>query len=153
MLTFKSSLPRLIQLYSYQLCGLKLVCDSLRTHGLWPARLFFLGFSRQEYWSGLPYPSPGDLPNPGTEPGSPTLQADSLLLSPQGSPGEALNFILFIYTIRITRLDLQVYWEDNEQCMTQLLILCLTQSSCSVCWMKCPLQVEYEMWKSTNHGM
>ena len=35
-----------------------------------------MGFSRQEYWSGLPYPSPGDLPNPGIEPGSPALQAD-----------------------------------------------------------------------------
>ena len=34
-------------------------------------------FSRQEYWSGLPFPSPGDLPDPGTEPRSPTLQADS----------------------------------------------------------------------------
>ena len=32
-----------------------------------------VGFSRQEYWSGLPFPSPGDLPNPGTEPGSPAL--------------------------------------------------------------------------------
>ena len=32
-----------------------------------------MGFSRQEYWSGLPFPSPGDLPNPGLEPGSPTL--------------------------------------------------------------------------------
>ena len=37
-----------------------------------------LGFSRQEYWSGLPFPSPGDLPDPGIEPGSPVLQADSL---------------------------------------------------------------------------
>ena len=35
-------------------------------------------FSRQGYWSGLPFPSPGDLPNPGIDPGSPTLQADSL---------------------------------------------------------------------------
>ena len=35
-------------------------------------------FSRQEYWSGLAFPSPGDLPNPGTEPMSPTLQADAL---------------------------------------------------------------------------
>ena len=35
-----------------------------------------VGFSRQEYWSGLPFPSPGDLPNPGIEPGSPALQAD-----------------------------------------------------------------------------
>ena len=38
-----------------------------------------MGFSRQEYWSGLPVPSPGDLPDPGIEPGSPTLQADPLL--------------------------------------------------------------------------
>ena len=36
-------------------------------------------FSRQEYWSGLPFPSAGDLPDPGIEPASPTLQADSLL--------------------------------------------------------------------------
>ena len=36
-----------------------------------------MGFSRQAYWSGLPFPSPGDLPNPGIEPMSPALQADS----------------------------------------------------------------------------
>ena len=36
-----------------------------------------MGFSRQECWSGLPFPSPGDLPNPGIEPGSPALQADA----------------------------------------------------------------------------
>ena len=38
-----------------------------------------MGFPRQEYWSGLPFPSLGDLPHPGIEPGSPALQADSLL--------------------------------------------------------------------------
>ena len=38
-----------------------------------------IGFSKQEYWSGLPFPSPQDLPDPGIEPGSPALQADSLL--------------------------------------------------------------------------
>ena len=42
-------------------------------------------FSRQEYWSGLPFPSPGDLPNPGIEPGSPALQADTLLSEPPGT--------------------------------------------------------------------
>ena len=41
-----------------------------------------LGFSRQEYWSGLTFPSPGDLPNPGTESGSPELQADTLPSEP-----------------------------------------------------------------------
>ena len=44
-----------------------------------------MGFSRQAYWSGLPFPSPGDLPNPGIEPGSPALQADSL---PTELPGK-----------------------------------------------------------------
>ena len=41
-------------------------------------------FSRQEYWSGLPFPSPEDLPDPGIEPGSPTLQADALASEPPG---------------------------------------------------------------------
>ena len=44
-----------------------------------------MGFSRQAYWSGLPFPSPGDLPDPGTEPRSPTLQADALTSEPLGN--------------------------------------------------------------------
>ena len=45
-----------------------------------------MGFSRQDYWSGLPFPSPGDLPNPGIEPWSPTLEADALTSEPPGKP-------------------------------------------------------------------
>ena len=45
-----------------------------------------MGFSRQEYWSGLPCLPPGDLLNPGIEPGSPTLQIDSLPSEPPGKP-------------------------------------------------------------------
>ena len=45
-----------------------------------------MGFSRQEYWSGLPFPSPGTLPNPGIEPGFPALQTDSLPTELLGSP-------------------------------------------------------------------
>ena len=45
-----------------------------------------MGFSRQEYWSGLPFPSPGDLPDPGIEPGSSTSQADALPSEPPGKP-------------------------------------------------------------------
>ena len=45
-------------------------------------------FSRQEYWSGLPFPSPGDLPNPGIELGSSALQADFLPYEPPGKPTE-----------------------------------------------------------------
>ena len=50
-------------------------------------------FLKQEYWSGLPFPSLGTLPNPGIEPTSPTLQADSLLLSYQRFPYIFLNII------------------------------------------------------------
>ena len=46
----------------------------------------FMGFSRQECWSGLPFPSPGDLPNTGIKPGSLALQADALLAEPPGKP-------------------------------------------------------------------
>ena len=45
-----------------------------------------MGFFRQEYWSGLPFPSPVDLPNPGIEPGSPALKADALPSKPPGKP-------------------------------------------------------------------
>ena len=45
-----------------------------------------MGFSRQQYWNGLPFPSPGDLPDPGIELRSPTLQTDALLSEPPGKP-------------------------------------------------------------------
>ena len=49
-----------------------------------------MGFSRQEYWSGLPFPSPGDLPDSGIKPGSPAFQAVALTSDPPGKPtGEA----------------------------------------------------------------
>ena len=51
-------------------------------------------FSRQEYWSGLPFPSPGDLPDPGIEPRSPALQADTLLPEPPGKQKLFLNLLL-----------------------------------------------------------
>ena len=50
-----------------------------------------MGFSRQEYWSGLPFPSPGDLPNPGIKPGSPALGADALPSEPPGKPPVGLK--------------------------------------------------------------
>ena len=51
-----------------------------------------MGFSRQEYWSGLPFPSPGDLPNPGIEPGSPALEADALASEPPGKLGIGMQW-------------------------------------------------------------
>ena len=50
-----------------------------------------MGFSRQEYWSGLPFPSLGDLPGPGMELGSSALQADSLLTELRGKPNSCIN--------------------------------------------------------------
>ena len=52
-----------------------------------------MGFSRQEFWSGLPFPSLGDLPDPGIELQSPALQADSLPSEPPGKP-QLLTFSL-----------------------------------------------------------
>ena len=51
-----------------------------------------MGFSRQEYWSGLAFPSPGDLPDPGIEPGSPALEADALTSEPPGKPKSKDSF-------------------------------------------------------------
>ena len=63
-----------------------------------------MGFSRQEYWNGLPCPPPGDLPDPGIEPAFPVpleFQLDSLLLSHQGSPLVCLHtYLRYIYIIQ-----------------------------------------------------
>ena len=53
-----------------------------------------MGFSRQEYWSGLPFPSPGDLPDPGIEPRSPALEADALTSEPPGKAWDNLNMCI-----------------------------------------------------------
>ena len=52
-------------------------------------------FSRQEYWSGLPLPSPGDLPDPGIEPRSPSLQADALQSEPPGKPQTVVHKVSY----------------------------------------------------------
>ena len=74
------------------------VCDVTQSMSLERVQLFAtpwtvaceaplsMEFSRQEYWNGLPFTFPGDLPDPGIEPGSPSLQADSLPSSHQESP-------------------------------------------------------------------
>ena len=71
--------------------------NSLQPHGLQPARLLCpWGFSRQEYWSGLACPPPGDLPDPGLKPRSPALQVDSLPSEPPGTQNASL--LLFCYS-------------------------------------------------------
>ena len=57
-----------------------------------------VGFSRQEYWSGLPFPSPGVLPNPGIEPRSPALQADALTSEPPGILLKIVSYYKYLFT-------------------------------------------------------
>ena len=63
-------------------------------------------FSRQEHWSGLPFPSPGDLPNPGIEPRSPALWAGALLSEPPENPSRPFRYDLsqipHDYTVEVT---------------------------------------------------
>ena len=81
LLNVLNSITHFIKLHA------SVVSDSLRPYGLRPTRLLCLwGFSRQEYWSGLPCSPPGDLPNPRIKPKSPVLQAGSLPSEPPGKP-------------------------------------------------------------------
>ena len=73
--------------------------------------LLSMEFSRQEYWSGLPFPSPGDLPDPGIKPGSPALQADSLPSEPQGFPSELDSFSLCLCQV------MPVFAEASGPCL------------------------------------
>ena len=67
-----------------------------------PQTIQSTGFSRPEYWSGEPFPSPGDLPNPGIEPQSPALQADSLSAEPPGKPNcQGFTIFLSSFILRI----------------------------------------------------
>ena len=88
--SFKSQVKRCDHSLWGPLCCAVLVtqsCPTLWPHGLQPSRLLCpWGFSKEEYLSGLAGPPPGDLPNPGIKPRSPTLQADSFPSEPSGNP-------------------------------------------------------------------
>ena len=71
-------------------------------------------FFRQEYWSGLPFPSPGDLPDPGIERGSPALQADAFRLRHHGNPLESHNYLLNKYHFLILNLKV-IYLHSSGQ--------------------------------------
>ena len=74
-----------------------------------------MGFSRQEYWSGVPFPSPGDLPNPGIEPRSPALEADALTSEPPGKPSP-LVALLLIFTSGLFKKDICTCITDSLCC-------------------------------------
>ena len=61
-----------------------------------------MGLSRQEYWSGLPFPLPGDLPDPGIQPGSSAQQVDSLPSEPPGKMGTKIYIHVYVYIYTYT---------------------------------------------------
>ena len=65
-----------------------------------------MGFPRQEYWSGLPFSSPGDLPDPGIETGYPALQGDSLPTEPPGKPPGCLGYLDIGYLVQVPKSEL-----------------------------------------------
>ena len=69
-----------------------------------------MGFSRQEYWSQLPFPSPGDLPNPGIEPRSPALQANSLPTELQGKQRTSCEMLGWMEHKLESRLPGEIYY-------------------------------------------
>ena len=83
-----------------------------------------MGFSRPEYWNGLPFPSPGDLPNPGTKPGYPALQADTL---PSEPPGRA--------TLIVNALDLAIGTRNfqSKKCSDRIRIMSFDLFKVKIC--------------------
>ena len=95
-------------------CGLLNVVELRQMRILTPLSM---GFSGQEYWSGLPCPSPGDLPDPGIKRGSPTLQADSLPSEPPGKTKPPKGYILknvFYYHLEEQRLNKSTVHRINK---------------------------------------
>ena len=79
--------------------------DSFRSHRPQPTRLLPWDFpGKNEYWIGLPFPSPEDLPHPGIEPGSPALQADTLPSEPPGSLVILVYIIKYLLSFKVTQL-------------------------------------------------
>ena len=89
-----------------------------------------MGFSRQEYWSGLPFPSPGDLPNSGIKPGSPALQADSLPTEPLGKSSENYpNFLHYSFLFFSCFMYIDAFRFSTEKLIQQIISSLITIES------------------------
>ena len=111
------------------LCLVTQSCHYWQPHALQPTRLLIHWvFSRQEYWSGLPCPPPGDFPNPGIEPRPLTLQVDSLPSKPPGkfkNTGLGNEIVVEQFNLQVCKLlllilesSLTVYQESKKVPMT-----------------------------------
>ena len=76
-----------------------------------------MGFSRQEYWSGLPFPSPRDLPDPGIEPRSLTFQGDALTSAPLGKPPSSQGYGFSSSHVWMWELDCEESWAPKNWCV------------------------------------
>ena len=90
-----------------------------------------MGFSRQEYWSGLSFPSPADLPDPGIEPGSPALQADTLQSEPPGNPQLLLLLLFHENVLNVVRWFFYISL-DNHFCLHSFNVVYFNQFSYSL---------------------
>ena len=117
-----------------------------------------MGFPRQEYWSGLPFLSPGDRPNPGIEPASPAWQVDSLPLSHLGSPTgvnrckllhvEWMDNRVLLYS---TRNDMQYPGIKHDgKNIRKKTYVCITESICCRTEITNTLQINYLVVQSLN---
>ena len=101
--------------------------------------LLSMGFPRHEYWSGLPFPSAGDLPDPEVKPTSPALQTDSLPLSYQGTPGMCFYHVeisVCDYSSDPTFKHRYVWLLRYRNCLFSELLV-LVQDICTVCLANC----------------
>ena len=95
-----------------------------------------MGFSRQEYWSGLPFPSPGDLSDPGIELGCPALEADALTSEPPGKPPQPIKWCLngllweMLFYQLLTNLPTLQFSSFAQSCATPWTAAC--QASLSI---------------------
>ena len=95
-----------------------------------------LGFLRQEYWSRLPFLSPGDLPDPGIEPVSPALQEDCLLMSHQGSPIPILGIMTLRHRLSNLSKMTQSFMRGPEPRSLDPDIVVLTSHFCASFWLQ-----------------
>ena len=93
-----------------------------------------MGFSRQEYWSGLSLPSPGDLPDPGIEPGSPALQTEAL---PSETPRKPFNIVS--YHINVNKNHNEICCDKKRQIIKKYCQECGEMGALIHCWWKCKM--------------
>ena len=109
-----------------------------------------IGFSRQEYWSGLPFPSPGDLPYPGIEPRSPALQADALTSEPLGKPPYSLikrkTSIIWMVSPRLSQDVDPIQVPPKIQLPPQIFWFCWTCVHVGMCALK-------QCWKARRYSI